>query len=87
MKSKGAKMCHDNVKAESYHQLSGIIFSLLLLLLLLELGLGWVKNPTQNRLGSFGHTSTHITQLIVSIAKLEKKFKDIGRQNLIQNSL
>ena len=85
MKSKGAKMCHDNVKAESYHQLSGIIFSLLLLLL--ELGLGWVKNPTQNRLGSFGHTSTHITQLIVSIAKLEKKFKDIGRQNLIQNSL
>ena len=28
MKSKGAKMCHDNVKAESYHQLSGIIFSL-----------------------------------------------------------
>ena len=27
MKSKGAKMCHDNVKAESYHQLSGIIFS------------------------------------------------------------
>ena len=47
MKSKGAKMCHDNVKAESYHQLSGIIFSLLLLLL--ELGLGWVKNPTQKR--------------------------------------
>ena len=86
MKSKGAKMCHDNVKAESYHQLSGIIFSLLLLLLL-ELGLGWVKNPTQNRLGSFGHTSTHITQLIVSIAKLEKKFKDIERQNLIQTSL
>ena len=26
-------------------------------------------------------------QLIVSIAKLEKKFKDIERQNLIQNSL
>ena len=31
--------------------------------------------------------SFYITQLIVSIAKLEKKFKDIERQNLIQNSL
>ena len=28
-----------------------------------------------------------IPQLMTSIAKLEKKFKDIERQNLIQNSL
>ena len=35
----------------------------------------------------YGWTTIRSTQLMASIAKLEKKFKDIERQNLIQNLL